>query len=139
MQQSFRFLLLSLILIVSSIYIVSATPQITINSPQQTEYNSTQILLNVTSNETVNFFFKDPHTGKMFPIGENATSLNSYLYINQGSHKFTIWANNSNGETNATVLFNTTKHNPVNITECGYLISSDTAYVLNNDFYKALL
>jgi len=66
-------------------------------------------------------------------LAENTTNLFTYLYVNEGQHSFTIWANNSNGETNETFYFNTTLHNPVSVTTCGYLSSSDTAYELAND------
>jgi hypothetical protein len=112
---------------------VSAVPQLTINSPTATEYNSTKILLNVTSNEPVDFFIKDPRGKRDLILGENETEFNNYLYVNEGEHEFTIWANNSNGEINASVFYNTTEHNPVEITSCGILSSSDTEYYVTQN------
>src|SRR3990170_3860302 len=132
MQQSLRSLFLFAILIISLSFI-SAIPQLTINSPGNTTYNSTQVLLNVTSNETVDFFIQSPRGLRSIVLAENSTVLNDYLYLNEGEHEFTIWANNSNGETNATIFFTTTIHNPINVTSCGIIRSSDTEYVLQND------
>lgn len=121
------------VLLMFSISLISAVPQLTINSPQSTTYNTTKIFLNVTSNEPVDFFIKGPVGQRDIILKENSNNFQNYLYVSEGEHEFKIWANNSNGETNATISFNTTIHNPVNITECGMLGSSDTEYFLNND------
>ena len=93
-----RLLILLGIFVLSSL--VSATPQLIINSPQATEYNSTKILLNLSSNEPVDFFIKDTkgRNPRDVILIENTTELIDYLYVNEGEHEFTIWANNSNGE-----------------------------------------
>lgn len=114
--------------------IVSAAPQITIHSPESMAvYDSTKIFLNITSNEAVDFFIKGPRGEREMILAENATSLTSYLYLKEGEHEFKIWARNTNGETNASVIFNSSVSNPVHIDSCGYLYSSDTEYVLDND------
>jgi len=133
MTQSIRFSSLLFFILIFSILFVSAAPKLIIHSPQAIEYDSTKILLNITSNETVDFFIKDPRGVRNLILAENAIELNSYLYLNEGEHDFTIWANNSHGETNASVIFNTSVHNPVEITSCGFLSSSNTEYILMND------
>jgi len=99
MKQSLRLSILTSFILIASILFVSATPVITIHSPIQTEYNSTQILLNVTSNEAIDFFIKDLRGIRNLVLAENTSQLDSYLYLNEGEHEFTIWANNSGGET----------------------------------------
>jgi hypothetical protein len=112
---------------------VAALPNIQILSPQNTTYDSNKILLNVTSNETVDFFIKNERTGEKQILEENTTNLETNLYVNKGNHKLTVWANNSNGEINESINFNSSKSNPINITSCGILYSSDTEYILAND------
>jgi len=133
MKQSEKFFVIFSLLIIFSSLSVSAVPIITINSPQATSYDSTKIILNISSNEPADFFFKNLRTGERRYILQNATNLESFIYVNQGVHEFKIWANNSNGESNASVVFSTSQHNPIDITDCGFLSSSDTRYVLNND------
>ncbi len=125
-------LLLLFVMLFLPITFILATPQITINSPGNITYNTTKVLLNITSNEPVDFFLEDLH-GRRTVLGQNLTSLDSFIYFKNGTYNYTIWANNSNGESNESVVFSTTAHNPVNITDCGYLYSSDTSYVFNND------
>src|SRR3989344_4287170 len=98
MKQSLRLSILTSFILIASILFVSATPVITIHSPIKTEYNSTQILLNVTSNEAIDFFIKDLRGIRNLVLAENTSQLDSYLYLNEGEHEFTIWANNSGGE-----------------------------------------
>ena len=133
MKQFSNVLLFMAVTLMVSVVFVSATPQITIISPQPNSYDSTKIALNVTSNEPVDFFIKTPRGLRSILLAENVTAFDSYLYVNEGEHEFTIWANNSNGESNATVIYSSTIHNPVNITNCGILSSPDTEYVLEND------
>lgn len=126
------FLVLTTFLLMAGI--VSAVPQITIHSPESgAVYDSTQVFLNATSSEPVDFFIKDARGKRNVVLAENITELINYIYVNEGAHKFEIWANNSNGEANASVSFNTSVHNPVEITTCGYLSSSDTVYEVAND------
>ena len=133
MTQLLRFGSILFFTLVFSIFFVSAAPQLTIHSPEQTGYDSTKIFVNVTSSEPVDFFIKGPVGQRDVILKENSNNFQNYLYVNEGKHEFTIWVNNSNGETNAKILFNTTTHNPVNITSCGIFGSSDTEYFLNND------
>jgi hypothetical protein len=119
------------IVLISSI--ISATPIITINSPENITYDSQKVSINITSNEIVDFFFRDLKTGKDVLLAENVTELNDYLYVKSGSHKFIIWANNSNGVVNNSVEFSSTISNPINISSGGYLFSSDTSYILSGD------
>lgn len=135
MQQSTRFALFFSILIISSVTITSATPIIILNSPQNITYNSTQVLLNATANEPVDFYFKNVRTGNTMILAKNVSSINSLLYFGKGTHQITIWANDSTGEVNKTIYFNSTVHNPVNITSCGIIGSSDTKYIVRSDLY----
>lgn len=112
--------------------IVSAAPVIQILSPENITYSTTKILVNVTSNESVDFFSKDSR-GIDSIFAENVTSFESFIYAKNGSYTFEIWANNSGGETNESIAFSTTEHNPIEISSCGYLYSSDTEYILVND------
>jgi hypothetical protein len=116
-----------------SITLISATPQITIHSPQNITYDTTKIPINVTANEPVTFFLKDLKNGKNRILAENTTNLEDFIYAKTGSYTFTIWANNSNEEANESVVFSDSESNPINITSCGYLYSSDTKYVLSNN------
>ena len=125
--------LVILLFLLSLINFVFANPNIYINSPQNITYTSTKIPLNVTADEPVDFFFKDLKTGRVSILERDSVSLQSYLYAKNGSYNFIIWANNSNGVTNQSVIFSDTMHNPINITDCGYLLSSDAEYVLVNN------
>jgi len=112
---------------------VIAVPSITIHSPQNITYDVNKILINVTSDEPVTFYIVDSR-GRSNIIAENITFYESYLYVKTGTYDFTIWANNSNNEKiNESVTFATTEHNPINITNCGYLYSPDTSYLLVQD------
>ncbi len=126
--------------------LVSATPQITIHSPQNITYDSNKILANVTSNEPVDFFIKNPKGGSTKDgedsgktiLAKNVTSFESFVYVKNGSYNFEIWANNlNNEETNSSVIYSSNKSNPINITSCGFLSSSDAKYVLDNDISTA--
>lgn len=132
-KSNFKKLLIFTISIIFLINFTSAIPDIQILSPQNVTYNSTKILFNLTSNEPVNFFIKDERTGKDKILAENVTFLKSNIYIKTGGYKLTIWANNSDGTINKSVSFNNVHHNPVEINECGYLMSSDTSYILGSD------
>ena len=126
----YLFIFISLML---AINYVSAAPQITIVSPLDAVYDTTKVFLNVTSNETVTFFMKLAKNKEEMIVAENTTVLNDYLYFKQGNHKFTIWGKNNRGETNASVSFSSSHSNPVNVTSCGFLYSSNTEYVLANN------
>lgn len=112
---------------------IAATPQITIHSPQNITYDSTKILVNVTSDEPVDFFIRNERTGRKIILAENTTSLEDYLYVKEGNYEFTTWANNSNGESNDSVVFSDSVHNPIYITSCGTLYSPDAEYAVIND------
>lgn len=115
-----------------------AAPGLTIVSPVQSEsYNATRVTINVTSNETVDFFVD----GNLFDyyVKRNATSYVSSAFGQLGEHSFTIFANNSNGVSSASVSYNITQHNPVYITDPGFLTSPDTEYVLANNVTGTLL
>jgi hypothetical protein len=129
------FLFILVIVLISNI--ISAIPIITINSPENISYDSQKVSINITSNEIVDFFFKNLRTGKDILLAENVTELNDYLYVKNGAHKFIIWANNSNGVVNNTVEFSSTVSNPINISSGGYLFSSDTSYILSGDILPA--
>ncbi len=117
---------------------VSAVPQLTIHSPQNMTYNSTKILVNVTSNEVGDFFLRNERTGERQILSANVTGLETYIYASEGNHSFNIFMNSSVGVGNQSVNFSTTLHNPVNVTSCGFLSSSDTKYVLNNDISHSI-
>lgn len=112
---------------------ISSAPTITIYSPQNITYNSTKIPINVTSNEPVDFFIRNEKTGKVMVLARNTTKLENSIYARIGTYDFTIQANNSGGESSETIVFSTSAHNPISITECGWLYSSDTKYVLEQD------
>jgi hypothetical protein len=119
-----------LVVILQSVF-VSASPNIQILSPQNIQYNTTKVIINVTSNETVNFYVKA--ILRDFLVKSNDTSYESAFYGKAGIYKLTIYANNSNGTATKTVEFNITAPNPVEITEGGYLGSSNTEYILVNN------
>ena len=127
-------LLKSLLVLISLVFIlnfVSAAPQLTIHSPQNITYNATKVSINVTSNEPVDFYTKSPRTNIL--LKSNSTFYESVLYGKTGNFRRTIYANNSNGETNATAYFSINASNPINITECGALVSPNAQYrVINN-------
>ena len=121
--------------LIISLSFVSAVPQLTIHSPENITYDSNKILVNVTSNEPVDFYMASPSNSRIPPslLAENTTSFESFVYVKNGSYKFDIFANNSNGETSENITFSTTAHNPINITDCGILMASNTEYVLGQD------
>jgi len=119
-----------LVVILQSVF-VSASPNIQILSPQSIQYNTTKVNINVTSNETVNFYVKA--LLRDFLVKSNATSYKSAFYGKTGNYELTIYANNSNGVVTKTVEFNISASNPVEITEGGYLGSSNTEYILVNN------
>ena len=129
-QILFMFFLIDCILFMG---LISSVPQLTINSPENVTYDSTKIIVNATSNELVDFFIRDAKTGRRIILAENTNSFDNYLYVKNGSYGYTLWANNSNGETNASVVFESSIHNPINITSCGTLYSSDAKYDIVND------
>ncbi len=128
-QILFAFFLINCLLFVN---FISAAPQITIHSPENITYDSNKILVNVTSSEPVDFFYKNKR-GENVILAENTTNFESFLYVKEGDYEYTIWAKNSNGEVNESISFNQIMHNPVNVTACGQLYSSDTKYVLGAD------
>lgn len=116
-----------------------AAPDLQIVSPQAfASYDSTNVTINVTSNETVDFFFRSMKRDHY--IERNSTSYVSRFYGQNGTVGFTIFANNSNGVSNRTVEFNFTKHNPVEVggTSGGVIGSPDTEYVLVGDIGSTL-
>lgn len=116
-------------LMINSVY---ATPSIQIISPENTTYSQSKILINMTSNEPVDFYLK--HNSKNVTIASNTTSLESYLYVREGSYNFTIYASNSNGTVSETVIFTeASEEPPINVTTCGVLGSPDTEYILINN------
>jgi len=133
MSKKLSYIFGGILIFISLINLITAVPNIQINSPQNITYNTTKISINVVSDEFVDFYFKDQRTGEKITLAENVTNLDSYLYVNTGEYKFDIFAENSNGDVNANVNFETTAHNPINITNCGYLLSSNTKYVLGKN------
>jgi len=123
------FILLFSLFIVNTTY---AIPSIEILSPQNTTYYNSKILVNVTSNETVDFYLK--YNSKNVTIASNTTNLENYLYVKEGTYNFTIYANNSNGIVSKSVIFTeASEEPPINVTTCGLLASPDTEYILNNN------
>lgn len=110
---------------------VHAAPAIQINSPQNTIYFVNKIPVNVTSNETVDFYVKG--FTRDINLAKNSTNFESSLYGKTGFYTFTIYANNSNGLAVASVNYTINKSNPVNITSGGFLTASNTDYVLANN------
>jgi hypothetical protein len=112
--------------------LISAVPNIQILSPENTTYDTNKILVNVTSNELADFYIKSQRGDKIV-VAENTTIYQDYFYIKDETKTFTIYVNNSNGEDNDTITFTSSVHNPINITSCGRLYSSDAEYILQND------
>jgi len=123
------FILLFSLSIVNTTY---AIPSIEILSPQNTTYYNSKILVNVISNETVDFYLK--YNSKNVTIASNTTNLENYLYVKEGTYNFTIYANNSNGTVSRNVIFTeASEEPPINVTSCGMLWSDDTEYKLINN------
>lgn len=122
---------LSFILVLSGA--VLASPNIQILSPQNTTYSDYgPILINVSSNETVDFNMK-AKTGRNIILAANKTVYESSIYGSLGSYNFTISANNSNGVVSTSVRFTINHSSIINVTGCGALFSSNTTYVLQNN------
>src|SRR3989344_1234595 len=110
-----------------------AAPSLNISTPQNTTYNTTKINLNVTSNELVDFYTIG-NKGRQHYLVRNPTNLNTYLYGRGGAFNVTIYANNSNGTASGSVVYSIGPiHNPINITSCGWLVSSNADYQLLNN------
>lgn len=127
-----RYLFVFVCFVLAASYVYAA-PQIIIVSPENIVYDSSKIFLNVTSNETADFFIKDARGQRELVLLENTSELTDYLYLKEGKHEFRIWARNNNGETNASVFFNSSVSNPVNVISCGFLFSSNTEYILSSN------
>jgi hypothetical protein len=127
-----KLIITTLFSIIFLINFVSAKPSIQIISPENITYVGNKIPVNVTSNESVDFFVKI--NGKNIILAVNKSRFENYLYGKKGSFNFTIWANNSNGITSANIIFSiNSTSNPVNLTTCGILSSSYTEYILTNN------
>ena len=119
--------------------LVAAAPNIQILSPQNTNYASHKILLNVTSNETVDFFMKGARNNNRV-IAKNVTNYESFLYGKIGEFNFSINANNSDGVDSESVVYNITlTDNPINITDNGFLTSPNTEYRIVNNLSSGYL
>ncbi len=111
---------------------VLGAPEITIVSPENTTYDGGKLLVNVTSTEPVTFFMKEGDRDII--LAENVENLQYDIYGRAESFNLEIWANNSNGEDNNSVAFSMNYiTNPIQITGCGTIATSDTHYELAND------
>jgi hypothetical protein len=111
----------------------SAEADIQIISPQNTTYHDVPIIINISSNESVDFLILDERSEDMI-LANNTTSFIDYIYAKKGSYNFTIWVNNSNGITSKSVVFSIgSPTGPIEITTCGSLYSSNTEYIIMND------
>jgi hypothetical protein len=119
---------LSFLVIINTVY---SAPDIQINSPANATYDNNKVFVNVTSNETVDFYI----TGvtKNIYLEKNTTDVQTSLFGKKGTYTFVIHASNSNGASVKNVTYSISEHNPVNISEGGVLMSSDTEYVLVNN------
>ena len=133
---NFKLLSTIVLVVILQSVCISATPDIQILSPQNIQYNNTKVIINVTSNETVNFYIKG--LLRDFLVKNNDTNYESAFYGKTGNYELTIYANNSNGSATETVEFNISAPNPVEITEGGYLGSSNTEYILVNNITMGL-
>jgi hypothetical protein len=112
---------------------VFASPVLQIHSPQNITYSQyTHILVNISSSEPVDFFVVS-RSGKHVILAPDATSFTSSIYGSLGTYDFSISANNSNGTASAEVNFSINHSSIINVTECGFEISPNTTYVLQND------
>jgi hypothetical protein len=126
----FSFFILIVFLIMS---ITSAEADIQILYPQNTTYHNIPLLINVSSNESVDFLILDEKSGEMV-LANNTNTFIDHIYAKKGSYNFTIWANNSNGITSKSVVFSIgSPTGPIGITTCGSLYSSNTEYIVMND------
>jgi len=66
-------------------------------------------------------------------VAYNTTSYQTVLYQKAGDYDFTIYANSSSGENNATIYYSSSASNPIEIYDCGYVRSNDTKFVLVNN------
>ncbi len=118
-------------------FAVSAAPSITINSPTNTTYSEYgPIPINVTSNETVNFYWTNVKSGRKSLLQNASSSYYSNLYGSRGTINFTIFANNSNGFELRSVVFTINHSSIINVTTCGGLASPNTTYVLQNNINR---
>ena len=109
-----------------------AAPSINVVSPEETTYTTTKVLINVTSNETVDFYTKAKRYVSY--LARNTTNFTSFLYGKNHEYILTIYANNSNGISSKNILYNVTGvSNPISIDSGGQLMSSNTEYRLAND------
>lgn len=130
LKKSYKFIVLLLILSMS--VPVFAQPDIEILSPSNTTYSQSKILVNVTSNEVVDFYID--YGPKEINLARNATSLETYLYVKEGNYILTIHANNSNGDAYSEVIFTeASEEPPLGVTDCGIMFSPNAAYELLND------
>ena len=129
---------LILAIILGSIFILSnvfAAPAIQIVSPQHISYATTKILVNVTSDEPTDFFYvTGVRDRKIQVLSSNSTSFITYLYAKNGNYSYTIYAGNSTSNISRSVAFRIVNvSNPINLTECGYIYSSDTHYFVGKN------
>jgi len=131
-KNSYRKVTLPFVFFLVALPATYATPSIQITSPANTTYSETgPILINVTSNETVDFFIR--LNKRNITVANNTMNYTSYYYGSNGSHHFKIYANNSNGEAYDDVYFTINHSSVINVTTCGELASPNTTYVLQNN------
>ena len=110
-----------------------AAPGLQIHSPQNTTYNiDAPILLNVTSNETVNFYVRTRY-GKPAVVKSGSNSYTSNIFGTRGHHKLLVYVNNSNGLSSAGINYSINHSSTVNVTDCGILATPNTTYVVQNN------
>ena len=131
MKQLIWLLLHAFFLLIVSMSFILAAPNIQINSPQSITYSTTKVLVNISSNETVDFYLKNLRNNLTVKL--NSTIYESSLYGKTGNYNFIIYANNSNGISSKNVSFSISASNPINITSCGLLISPNARYEVMND------
>jgi hypothetical protein len=132
-----RKLILSALFLLIFIPLASATPSLTIISPENKTYNQFEIPITFYSNETVNVRFEliiIKFNSTVEWEEKNITFLNKKIALNEGEYLLKITASNENGSSYAEIRFTQTKVGlDVPVTDCDYLVNA--TYILTQDLW----
>jgi hypothetical protein len=133
-----RKLILSALFLLILIPLASATPSLTIISPENTTYNETKIQVIFYSNETVNITkIISGGIHPEFPSVEKIDNIRFYnrtVYLNGGTWNLTIIASNENGTVIESRIFTIGKfETEVPVSACGNLEVYNEYYTLTTD------